>query len=231
MIDYKAFRKANNLTQGDVADYLGCKKAFICQIEKGLRPMPQPMYSKLLHNTNGWNIAELSNNAESIASEQSTDTTSEDVVVISTQMLEEMTAQRQLTEQALALVQEQLEAKQETIEAVREQLATTQEQLTTSQVQLTAEQKQTSVAQQHLTVEQQQTNRAIEEARLTREAMDRRLAESNQHITELIMMLKKSEARIEHELAIQQQQHRDQLSKEREGAHAHTQQSKKSQDA
>lgn len=237
MVDYKAFRKANNLTQGDVADYLGCKKAFICQIEKGLRPMPQPMYSKLLHNTNGWNIAELSNDAESIASEQSTDTPA-DVVVVSQQVLDEMTAQRQLTEQALALVQEQLEAKQETIEAVREQLATTQEQLTTSQeqlttsqVQLTAEQKQTSVAQQHLTVEQQQTNRAIEEARLTREAMDRRLAESNQHITELIMMLKKSEARIERELAIQQQQHRDQLSKEREGAHAHTQQSKKSQDA
>ena len=119
MVDYKAFRKANNLTQGDVADYLGCKKAFICQIEKGLRPMPQPMYSKLLHNTNGWNIAELSNDAESIASEQSTDTPA-DVVVVSQQVLDEMTAQRQLTEQALALVQEQLEAKQETIEAVRE---------------------------------------------------------------------------------------------------------------
>ena len=155
----------------------------------------------------------------------------EDVVVISTQMLEEMTAQRQLTEQALALVQEQLEAKKKTIEAVREQLATTQEQLTTSQEQLTTEQKQTTIAQQHLTVEQQQTNAALEEARMTREAMDRRLAESNQHITELIMMLKKNETRIERELAIQQQQHRDQLSKEREGAHAHTQPGKKSQDA
>ena len=215
MVDYKAFRKANNLTQGDVADYLGCKKAFICQIEKGLRPMPQPMYSKLLHNTNGWSIAELSDGAESIAEEQTTDTTDE-AVVITSQVLEEMTASRQLAEQALAMVQEQLEAKQQTILAVREQLVTTQEQLTTSQKQLTAE-------QQHLTVEQQQTNAALEEARMTREAMDRRLAESNQHITELIMMLKKNETRIERELALQEQQmhHHKEHHKEEHAHHPH----------
>jgi transcriptional regulator with XRE-family HTH domain len=232
MADLKAFRKANKLTQEQVADYLGIKKPFICKIETGREGFPDKHLRKLLDNPHGWDVAHLVGVSETIT--ETTDTSeqpTEDVVVISTQMLEEMTAQRQLTEQALAMVQEQLEAKKETIEAVREQLATTQEQLTTSQEQLTAEQKQTSVAQQHLTVEQQQTNRAIEEARLTREAMDRRLAESNQHITELIMMLKKSEARIERELAIQQQQHRDQLSKEREGAHAHTQPGKKSQDA
>jgi transcriptional regulator with XRE-family HTH domain len=32
MADIKAFRKENNLTQEQVAEYLGCKKAFICQI-------------------------------------------------------------------------------------------------------------------------------------------------------------------------------------------------------
>lgn len=231
MLDFKAFRKANKLTQKGVAAYLGVTDAFICQVEKGVRPLPQPLLSELLNNNRGWDVSNLSIESCDLSTPDTSEQPTEDVVVISTQMLEEMTAQRQLTEQALAMVQEQLEAKKETIEAVREQLATTQEQLTTSQEQLTAEQKQTSVAQQHLTVEQQQTNRAIEEARLTREAMDRRLAESNQHITELIMMLKKSEARIERELAIQQQQHRDQLSKEREGAHAHTQPGKKSQDA
>lgn len=197
MIDYKAFRKANNLTQGDVADYLGCKKAFICQIEKGLRPMPQPMYSKLLHNTNGWNIAELSNNAESIASEQSTDTTSEDVVVISTQVLEEMSAQRQLTEQALALVQEQLEAKQETIEAVREQLATTQEQLTTSQEHLTTSQEQLTTSQEQLSAEQQQTNNALASLAKSIERIDKAQAQMD----ELIIMLKKEQARQDHHLA------------------------------
>lgn len=205
MVDYKAFRKANNLTQGDVADYLGCKKAFICQIEKGLRPMPQPMYSKLLHNTNGWSIAELSDGAESIAEEQ-TDTT-EDVVVISTQVLEEMSAQRQLTEQALALVQEQLEAKQETIEAVREQLATTQEQLTTSQEHLTTSQEQLSTSQEQLSAEQQQvaeekeTTRALlEDIKAGRQQMQAVIDRESKQQEEFFMMLHNQEQHFKREM-------------------------------
>lgn len=58
-IDLKAFRKANNLTQTDVGDYLGCTKAFISTIEKGNRPLPSEMLSKLLNSTNGWDISML----------------------------------------------------------------------------------------------------------------------------------------------------------------------------
>lgn len=58
-IDLKAFRKANNLTQTDVGDYLGCTKAFISTIEKGNRPLPSEMLSKLLDNTKGWDASML----------------------------------------------------------------------------------------------------------------------------------------------------------------------------
>ena len=224
MVDLKAFRKANNLTQQAVADYLGIKKAFVCQIETGRHSLPSKHLDRLLNNTEGWDTILLRDNDTKFGTniETYTDTPTDEAVVITSQVIEEMTASRQLAEQALAMVQEQLEAKQQTILAVREQLATTQEQLTTSQEQLTTEQKQTTIAQQHLTVEQQQTNAALEEARMTREAMDRRLAESNQHITELIMMLKKNETRIERELALQEQQmhhHKEHHKEEHDHAH------------
>lgn len=58
-IDIKAFRKANNLTQSDLADYLGCSKAFISSIENGNRPLPYEMLSKMIDNSLNWNIAML----------------------------------------------------------------------------------------------------------------------------------------------------------------------------
>lgn len=58
-IDIKAFRKSNDLTQTDLGDYLGCTKAFISAIEKGLRPLPDEMYSKLIDNPNNWDISML----------------------------------------------------------------------------------------------------------------------------------------------------------------------------
>ena len=58
-IDIKAFRKSNDLTQTDLGDYLGCTKAFISAIEKGLRPLPDEMYSKLINNPNNWDISML----------------------------------------------------------------------------------------------------------------------------------------------------------------------------
>ena len=58
-IDLKAFRKANNLTQTDVGDYLGCTKAFISTIEKGNRPLPSEMSSKLLNNPHNWDVSML----------------------------------------------------------------------------------------------------------------------------------------------------------------------------
>lgn len=58
-IDIKAFRKSNNLTQTDLGDYLGCTKAFISAIEKGLRPLPDEMYSKMIDNPKNWDISML----------------------------------------------------------------------------------------------------------------------------------------------------------------------------
>ena len=58
-IDIKAFRKSNDLTQTDLGDYLGCTKAFISAIEKGLRPLPDEMYSKLIDNPNNWDTSML----------------------------------------------------------------------------------------------------------------------------------------------------------------------------
>ena len=58
-IDIKAFRKSNNLTQTQLGGYLECTKAFISAIEKGLRPIPDEMYSKLLDNPYGWDVSML----------------------------------------------------------------------------------------------------------------------------------------------------------------------------
>ena len=58
-VDIKAFRKSNNLTQTELGDYLGCTKAFISAIEKGLRPLPDEMYSKLIDNPNNWDTSML----------------------------------------------------------------------------------------------------------------------------------------------------------------------------
>lgn len=176
MVDIKGFRKANNLTQQAVADYLGIKKAFVCQIETGRHSLPSKHLEKLLNNTEGWDTTLLRDNETKFGLNIETSTDSPaDVMVISQQVLDEMTAQRQLAEQALALVQEQLEIKQETIR-------TTQEQLTTSQEQLTTEQKQTSTAQMHTTA-------ALEESRQSRKQVD-----------ELIIMLKNSEIKLEREM-------------------------------
>ena len=223
MADLKAFRKANKLTQEQVADYLGIKKPFICKIETGREGFPDKHLRKLLDNPHGWDVAHLVGVSETIT--ETTDTSeqpTEDVVVISTQMLEEMTAQRQLTEQALALVQEQLEAKQETIEAVREQLATTQEQLTTSQEHLTTSQEQLTTSQEQLSAEQTQTNNALASLAKSIERIDKAQAQMD----ELILMLKKEQARQDHHLAQLEAEHKQSQQKPTQ-----PQPGKKSQDA
>lgn len=183
MFDFKGFRKANKLTQEEVGRYLGVGKTFICNVEKGLSKLPKVHLESLLNNNRGWDVSLITEQQQNLVNfefTEQTDTT--DSPIIPSQVLEEMTASRQLAEQALAMVQEQLEAKQQTILAVREQLATTQEQLTTSQEQLTAEQQQTSTAQMHTTA-------ALEESRQSRKQVD-----------ELIIMLKNSEIKLEREM-------------------------------
>lgn len=233
MADLKAFRKANKLTQEQVADYLGIKKPFICKIETGREGFPDKHLRKLLDNPHGWDVTHLAGVSETITETNNTpDTTGEDVVVISTQVLEEMTAQRQLTEQALALVQEQLEAKQETIIAVREQLTTTQEQLTTSQEQLTTSQEHLTTSQEQLTTsqsqlsaEQQQTNNALASLAKSIERIDKAQAQMD----ELILMLKKEQARQDRHLAQLEAEHKQ--SQQKREVQSQPQQTKKLQDS
>ena len=72
-IDIKAFRKSNDLTQTNLGDYLGCTKAFISAIEKGLRPLPDEMYSKLIDNPNNWDISMLTQPENPMADEPKAD--------------------------------------------------------------------------------------------------------------------------------------------------------------
>lgn len=56
---FRAFRKSNFLTQEEVADFLGVKKAFISQIETGRVALPDDKLFRLLHNDRGWDTTFL----------------------------------------------------------------------------------------------------------------------------------------------------------------------------
>lgn len=47
MFDIKLFRKENNLTQQDLANYFGCKQSFISGIERGNEKIPDSYISKI----------------------------------------------------------------------------------------------------------------------------------------------------------------------------------------
>jgi transcriptional regulator with XRE-family HTH domain len=57
----KLFREVNNLTQGDVAKYLGISKSFISQIEKGKVKLPSEKFNLLINNNEGWDTSYLLN--------------------------------------------------------------------------------------------------------------------------------------------------------------------------
>lgn len=50
MIDLKQFRKANKITQSELAAYLKIGQSFVSQIEKGVRSLPAEYISKLSAN-------------------------------------------------------------------------------------------------------------------------------------------------------------------------------------
>lgn len=58
-IDLKAFRKANNLTQSELGEYLGIKKSFISQMESDKCPIPTDKFNKLLNNEFSWDVSML----------------------------------------------------------------------------------------------------------------------------------------------------------------------------
>jgi transcriptional regulator with XRE-family HTH domain len=47
LFDCKRFRKSKDLTQAQLAEFLGCNQSFIASIEAGARPMPREMISKI----------------------------------------------------------------------------------------------------------------------------------------------------------------------------------------
>lgn len=56
------FRKANKLSQEDVAIFLGVKQGYISQVEKkGVEP--RELMIKLINNDKGWDASELENSS------------------------------------------------------------------------------------------------------------------------------------------------------------------------
>ena len=62
----KSFRQVNNLTQQELADYLGdgMSKAFLSQIEHGTRNLPVAHLAKLLNNPYGWDTSMIQEDAK-----------------------------------------------------------------------------------------------------------------------------------------------------------------------
>ena len=48
--DFKRFRRANKLTQADIAAFLGCTQGFISQVEKGVSTLSPEFISIILAN-------------------------------------------------------------------------------------------------------------------------------------------------------------------------------------
>ncbi len=69
-IDLKAFRKANKLTQAQLADLLGISRSFIGQVECGASKLPESYAQALLANKN-YDTSMLVNNGTSISANAS----------------------------------------------------------------------------------------------------------------------------------------------------------------
>lgn len=90
-IDLKAFRKANNLTQEQLGDYLGIKKSFISTIESGKDPMPKAKLSKLLSNPYNWDTSMLTQ-SENPMTDEPKDGTLDFVIRYMARQIEELQA-------------------------------------------------------------------------------------------------------------------------------------------
>lgn len=59
MIDIKEFRKKNNLTQEQLAQFWGVKTSFISFLENGRSKLPKDKLTKLMDNPYGWDTSML----------------------------------------------------------------------------------------------------------------------------------------------------------------------------
>ncbi len=68
-IDFKAFRRANNLTQEELATSLECTQGFISQMERGISAVPSDVISKILAHEE-WDTS-MFNNPKVLATKES----------------------------------------------------------------------------------------------------------------------------------------------------------------
>lgn len=59
MIDIKAFRKKNKITQVELAEYLGTTHGFISQVERGKSKLSEDKLEMLRNNKYGWIIDDI----------------------------------------------------------------------------------------------------------------------------------------------------------------------------
>ena len=59
MVNLKEFRKANGLTQEDLAYFWDVAKSFISQVENGKSKLPDDKLTELLNNDKGWDVCML----------------------------------------------------------------------------------------------------------------------------------------------------------------------------
>lgn len=57
--DLRKFRKQNNISQQELAQYLGVRQGFISQMERGTRPVSHKAYEKIMSNPD-WTYTEAS---------------------------------------------------------------------------------------------------------------------------------------------------------------------------
>lgn len=59
MEELRNFRKANNLTQDQLGEFLGIKKSFISRVENDQVALPEEKFKKLMSNNMGWDTSML----------------------------------------------------------------------------------------------------------------------------------------------------------------------------
>lgn len=59
MIDLKAFRKENKISQQELADFAGVTQGAVSQWESGATTIPLAILERLINNDRGWSISRI----------------------------------------------------------------------------------------------------------------------------------------------------------------------------
>lgn len=108
LIDIKAFRKANNLTQNQLGVYLGVDKGFISAIEHGKSKFPKAKLTLLLNNPHNWDVSMLTQPKNSMGEQPTSDN---GYIRRLKEELDEVKAERDALLQEIAVLKYQLAQK------------------------------------------------------------------------------------------------------------------------